>query len=1556
MNIYPPHSLVYAPEEKPCAFTISSIYSRSNRSNDDENSGDNEELMTIFKICNVNTDDEYKSYDIVQVDSDAAAIVKFHPKVGILEPEASQLVNITMLLDNVFSAKLQIECLAISRKDLHRAKELWHDACATGNLTVKVMEVKHTSFDPAFPKSLDRPSQTEPARDELREKVTNENKCLEKDIYGSKEEEEQSGGDNDVDDKSGYIEECECRDEAPADINDDNFDQHMDRIGDEMGVESLMKQNGGDGDEMYMKLEGGDVDTSIDERERSLRGVENDIKEIIREEKEKGMEEEEEGVGDTNEDNFNNDILPSGTEETPLKVDVATTPFQEQEEERIRQHRLMEELDEVDTNMENRYPVDKDALTPRMIQFKRQQDLLKEWQEDFELSQNRTENTSYPFLSKDTRKQGPSRMDSKVTTPKPTVTTGSSSLGINIELTEDMKMQFYGSPPVSPKSNQLWEGRGISMKIEGNEVHDTPQAVNIVEIADDISEIESTSDFPSINTIDTCVDPSLNDTNGESHHGGHQKHAHVLRRHPKETKTQYKLRSSIYQVDGEPIEMLDGDDDNDVIKSKCVSEAKKETSTFNISYVSYKTAHLTYDDLYRNDSSPVSRKDRRKKVKGVRTPQSRISSDRENDFLKRNDVKTNFEVNLIPNGNILILESVGTAKSIMKILTEMGNQLEKDESPNTVKSIVMQDNEGPVPLPLFLSGIANMEKNGKKFDNTLEEFIIRKTSLVRITKHFNLFKNLMNLDLSSNEITEIVDQLDLPELKYLDLSHNRLKSLDFLQQLTKLEELSVTNNSLASIHQSIHMLVPLRYSLRKVNMSQNTICGDLNYCFEMVSVLPDIEYFDGFNILNVFSGHVRSHVKGGIASLESDDGISQVFENDANPWCDLDESTIFECRLRRVLHHKFRNTSEKDIDNMIRARTPIKEKCDLEDYLQTALESKPEDLDQVIKPNKKPTEEVASYLKATSVSRSKRQSFLVTSRSWSPFKELWTSQDDLSVLMDRSDSPSFMMKTHSSKSKRQSFISREAMDAMKTRLEQTPRVKPLSAATLSYMNNTKSAKRKRASFIEINKERAASAPSRVRQSNTISPIYMSKTKSSATKRKSYLFGSSDSIDFSTPVSSSRSPGKQRKSFIEVNIEQCSNSSKIRAMKKYEENRRKAANFRLNENVEVMFEGREKLYAGRISKTHLDGHFDIKYDDGDEEFYVPAKYIYKLSSAHRGKSIYRSSYQRVSSPVNQGSKYSSSPTKKSNSNGNDVFSRLLNTPTSSSRPKRLSYVSPVRHGHNEVGFVGTGYLDVEGNDSVLQRTMSPTQPSPSHLERDKRNDNFEHLRNRLLSAAVKVYGNDLNRFFRDVDIDHNGFVDMDELRFHIKKLLPAIQEKKVDAFLKKAREQSTNSEGLDSDEFEDFIDYQNCLHRNNTSLLPSFTPFSERLRNIVSSLLKEEGNINHVPFSSPYDVDNRRVVRESSLISLFPNVDEPSNLSMLVAMGYDENEAEVALRKSSDVLEKAIVLLTESPKVLLKTNINQVERRDTPQRLKTLEHRPSLCSPKPVMLGIESSRQ
>ena len=54
-----------------------------------------------------------------------------------------------------------------------------------------------------------------------------------------------------------------------------------------------------------------------------------------------------------------------------------------------------------------------------------------------------------------------------------------------------------------------------------------------------------------------------------------------------------------------------------------------------------------------------------------------------------------------------------------------------------------------------------------------------------------------------------------------------------------------------------------------------------------------------------------------------------------------------------------------------------------------------------------------------------------------------------------------------------------------------------------------------------------------------------------------------------------------------------------------------------------------------------------------------------------------------------------------------------TPTASTRPKRLSYISPVRDDRNGGGFLGTGYVDSKENN-VVQRAPSPNRSVSSPL--------------------------------------------------------------------------------------------------------------------------------------------------------------------------------------------------------------------------------------------------
>jgi len=135
----------------------------------------------------------------------------------------------------------------------------------------------------------------------------------------------------------------------------------------------------------------------------------------------------------------------------------------------------------------------------------------------------------------------------------------------------------------------------------------------------------------------------------------------------------------------------------------------------------------------------------------------------------------------------------------------------------------------------------------------LNEIVITKTPLARITKHITSFRSLTRLDLSHNCIYEILDPLDLPSLLVLDVSHNHLKTLDFMQYLTALRELYASNNMISSLHLSVDMLVPLSSSLKVLDVSGNNVAESFDYCNHVLRTFPHLKVFDNRNLSEIFA-------------------------------------------------------------------------------------------------------------------------------------------------------------------------------------------------------------------------------------------------------------------------------------------------------------------------------------------------------------------------------------------------------------------------------------------------------------------------------------------------------------------------------------------------------------------------------------------------------------------------------------------------------------------------------------------------------------------------------
>ena len=58
-----------------------------------------------------------------------------------------------------------------------------------------------------------------------------------------------------------------------------------------------------------------------------------------------------------------------------------------------------------------------------------------------------------------------------------------------------------------------------------------------------------------------------------------------------------------------------------------------------------------------------------------------------------------------------------------------------------------------------------------------------------------------------------------------------LDQLD-LSCLNVLQELNASSNQLRSIHLTVHMIIPLSLTLTALDLTDNPICDDINYCTE----------------------------------------------------------------------------------------------------------------------------------------------------------------------------------------------------------------------------------------------------------------------------------------------------------------------------------------------------------------------------------------------------------------------------------------------------------------------------------------------------------------------------------------------------------------------------------------------------------------------------------------------------------------------------------------------------------------------------------------------------
>ncbi len=103
--------------------------------------------------------------------------------------------------------------------------------------------------------------------------------------------------------------------------------------------------------------------------------------------------------------------------------------------------------------------------------------------------------------------------------------------------------------------------------------------------------------------------------------------------------------------------------------------------------------------------------------------------------------------------------------------------------------------------------------NLDKYDNNLTKLVLYYQRL-NIIPDLSRFKNLKDLSLDNNNISDIQPLQYLTKLEYLYLHDNNISDITSLQYLTNLEELWLNNNKISDIH-------PLQYltKLKKLTLS-----------------------------------------------------------------------------------------------------------------------------------------------------------------------------------------------------------------------------------------------------------------------------------------------------------------------------------------------------------------------------------------------------------------------------------------------------------------------------------------------------------------------------------------------------------------------------------------------------------------------------------------------------------------------------------------------------------------------------------------------------------------
>jgi Leucine-rich repeat (LRR) protein len=123
----------------------------------------------------------------------------------------------------------------------------------------------------------------------------------------------------------------------------------------------------------------------------------------------------------------------------------------------------------------------------------------------------------------------------------------------------------------------------------------------------------------------------------------------------------------------------------------------------------------------------------------------------------------------------------------------------------------------------------------------------------------NLCSNLEFLNLSSNEIKDLLPLRYLIKIQFLNLSCNQIKLLDGLELLENLKTLNLAGNSISKIEEffklkNLKNLTQLKLSEVKSDFLTtgmpsieytNPICKNKNYTKEIFNIFTNLEVVDG---------------------------------------------------------------------------------------------------------------------------------------------------------------------------------------------------------------------------------------------------------------------------------------------------------------------------------------------------------------------------------------------------------------------------------------------------------------------------------------------------------------------------------------------------------------------------------------------------------------------------------------------------------------------------------------------------------------------------------------